>query len=1079
MNVRQMQRNSTVLEMDQAKGPCKDEGLSKFIELTPKGGIVFMQRLQALWIPACLVLTALLSVIAFAAEPGDNLLRNAEFELGTDPAGGPLHWTPFSGVPGVDYELSTERVASGAKSLKIIDRGATQSVGLRSAWVEVSGGQRFRAMVDVYIEEGTAMLYVDFLDAQGARVSALTANTSVAGSWQTLTVEATAPQRAAYVTLILYSSIPNVGTLYFDNARLYDISNQLVVLEEREPSNREIGFRPHDGQRVNVTPPPLVWLPTARAVSYTVELAQDPTFPTAATQRIEGIELPLYTHSQTLAPGEWYWRYWVMTDQGSLAGPSQVRSFIVEEGLPELPLPPTEVWLARIPTSHPRMFLRPEDVQALRERINVRAMSAVFTKGQLAARIGADLPPEPESPYATGALDIEVWQQGLDAMIPAFDTLEELAFLYLMHGGEEYAREGKRLLVHLAGMNPSGVTSYRGAPEVAMRMLWSLPRAYSWLYDALTEEERDIVRRTMRVRGQEAYNMLKALPFETSPYSSHPGRILGFLGQLSVAFMGEIPEAEGWLDYVVKILFAVYPAWGGDDGGYSEGNNYWRAYMNWMFDFLDVLKAATGLDLYPKPFFRNTGYFALYTSAPGMAQPFSDAQNGPTGGWDQIVMTHLARIHQDPYFSWYVNRIGGMTPRSKVLALVFGNVPMPPAKEPTDLPDARWFRDVGWVALHRDLANPSENVQFTFKSSPLGSASHSHSDQNAFVIYAYGDGLAISSGYYPWSRSPHHEQWTNATRSKNSLLIDGAGQPIFDIDAAGEILGLFHSGVYDYTAGEASGAYVNPNLQRFTRHVVYIRPDMYLLIDDVRTQKPVSVEWLLHSRFPIVWNQGEQRAYITGQRGQLDVHMLTPTGLTADVNDEFPVPPEVATYAKEWHMTVALPQKVTDVVIASLLVTGRASGGAPEILDAEARVEGETVDVTIRHRSDGVVVTEHVRMLLPPLGTNTVARVDAVAYGEDGAVLRAFASGGTVTTEGIASITEGWSAGVRWDSVQRRAIVQVGRTEALAQGERLEPGLGVTLELEAPFEPTALVLNGHAVTSWSYDPLRRMVRVEF
>ena len=161
-------------------------------------------------------------------------------------------------------------------------------------------------------------------------------------------------------------------------------------------------------------------------------------------------------------------------------------------------------------------------------------------------------------------------------------------------------------------------------------MLYTLPRAYSVAVMRMTEDERNVVRQSMRARGQEAYGMIKGLPFETSPFSSHPGRMLGFLGQLSIAFLDEIPEAEGWLDYVVQLLFAVYPAWGGDDGGYSEGNNYWRAYMSWMFDFLDAFKAVTGIDLYQKPFFQNTGYFALYTMSPGTGQPFSDGQNGTT-----------------------------------------------------------------------------------------------------------------------------------------------------------------------------------------------------------------------------------------------------------------------------------------------------------------------------------------------------------------------------------------------------------------------------------------------------------------
>ena len=78
-----------------------------------------------------------------------------------------------------------------------------------------------------------------------------------------------------------------------------------------------------------------------------------------------------------LEPGTWYWRYWAESNRG-LVGPSQVRSFVVPEGVTELPLPPKEEWLARIPREHPRLFLTPEDVQTLRDRLNVRPCLPCF-----------------------------------------------------------------------------------------------------------------------------------------------------------------------------------------------------------------------------------------------------------------------------------------------------------------------------------------------------------------------------------------------------------------------------------------------------------------------------------------------------------------------------------------------------------------------------------------------------------------------------------------------------------------------------------------------------------------------------
>ena len=1016
-----------------------------------------------------------------AAQDEPNLILNFDFSLGLNDQGLPLHWTLFGQGPMTSFELSDERATAGTHSLKLIDDNPEGSIGLRSHRVETAPGRRYIAEVDVFGESGSAMLYIDFLDAQGRRVQERAERKSAAMKWETITVEATAPEGAAYVTLILYANIANTGVFYYDNVRLYDITDRPLSLEEQQPAVRQLGYLPEDGSQAAVNPPPLIWLPDRAATGYIVEYGPDPSFAPGSYRRVEGIELPLYVPSHTFEPGTWYWRFWGVAADGQVYGPSRVRSFVIAEGLPEMPLPPTEEWMARIPKAHPRLFLRPEQVPSLRESINPALLSSVFNKGHMASVLGVQLPPEPRSAYESGSLDIDVWRSELNAMLPVFEVLEELAFLYVLTGKEQYAREGKKLLVHLAQMDPRGSTSYSGAPEIAMRMIYFIPRAYSWLYDALDEAERDIVRASARARGEEAYRMLKNLPYETSPYSSHPGRMLGFLGQLSLAFLDEIPEARGWLEYAVNLTAAIWPAWGGEDGGYSEGHGYWRSYLGWMFDFLDAIKVAADLDLYKKPFFQNTGYFALYAHSVGTGQPFSDGHNASAAGNGQ-VMAHLARVTQNPYFRWYADRVG-FDHRARFLALL-PQPPLPPSKEPADLPNARWFRDVGWVALHKELANPSENFQFTLKSSPYGSVSHSYADQNAFVLYAAGEGLAVSSGYYPYYNSPHHANWSNQTKSKNSLLIDGRGQTPNDMAARGEVLGLFHSSLYDYTAADAVEAYPLPYLSRFTRHVVYVRPDVYVLIDDVRAAQPVSVDWLLHSRFPIEWSQEAQSASIRGSRAALDVRLLAPGGFSGTVTDGFEPPPEATSYQNEWHLTVSTREKASHVTIVSLLAP-RLLRDDSEILDAEAKVDGEAVHVRIARRTaDQQVVTEFIEVQLPGEGEASLAAVRAWAVGEGESLLRGFvhhAAGAPLpeSASAVRWITPGWAAAAHWNAAERTISLELGRTGAADHRTVFGPGQNVEIGLAAPFEPARITVNGYTVSDWRYDPEAKAVVVNY
>jgi len=122
-------------------------------------------------------------------------------------------------------------------------------------------------------------------------------------------------------------------------------------------------------------------------------------------------------------------------------------------------------------------------------------------------------------------------------------------------------------------------------------------RAYDWTYDLFTPEERQKVETSMRGRAADFYKLLRNKPYENNPYESHAGRIIGFLGEAALEFHNEWPEAQEWLQYITRIYWGVYPAWGKDDGGWNEGPGYWSAYMSFALHFVVALKQATSIDL--------------------------------------------------------------------------------------------------------------------------------------------------------------------------------------------------------------------------------------------------------------------------------------------------------------------------------------------------------------------------------------------------------------------------------------------------------------------------------------------------
>lgn len=154
-----------------------------------------------------------------------NLIDNFDFSQGVDADGLPVGWTSFARNPeeGNDFMVTDERSFIGEYSLKNIDGSNERGVGVRSGDYPVEVGDLYRAEVDVFVESGSAQIFMDFRNESLVRVLSKSATVGTDADWQRLTVELEVPEGAVNVSLILYGSVGNVGVAYFDNVLLYKV----------------------------------------------------------------------------------------------------------------------------------------------------------------------------------------------------------------------------------------------------------------------------------------------------------------------------------------------------------------------------------------------------------------------------------------------------------------------------------------------------------------------------------------------------------------------------------------------------------------------------------------------------------------------------------------------------------------------------------------------------------------------------------------------------------------------------------------------------------------------------------------
>ena len=706
--------------------------------------------------------------------------------------------------------------------------------------------------------------------------------------------------------------------------------------DETPGKEGEWGLRPGDGEVVERDPPPFVWRPQEEATGYLIQVAADGDFAKVLYER-DDLELNCVCPHVTLGAGDFHWRF--AYRQGDEVSPwSSGRRFTVSEEAVEFPRPTDEDLLGRIP-EHPRLFFRPEDLARMRELAQGDLKSHYDALVKQCEGIIAEPPDITEPPkYPEGMERIspewmDMWWGNRRRCSAVTNSAATLAFTYLLSGEERYAAEAQRLLMAGCSWDPKGSTGFRYNDEAGMPFMYFVSRAYTWLGEYLPEEDRAKVREVMSVRGAETYNLLR--PRHTwRPYSSHSNRSWHFLGEMGIAFYGELPEAADWVTFAADVSFCVYPVWSDSDGGWHEGSAYWSSYLSRQTWWLDVQKAAFGIDGYERPFFGRAGDFALYNMPPGVEDGgFGDLCSGQRASSVARLMAIFARKAGNPYWQWYADESGGEQSESGYIGFLRALTDPPQGQPPVGLPSSKHFRGTGYAALHTDLVERDRDVQLLFKSSPFGTYSHGYESQNAFLLAAYGKPLLIRTGRRDGYGSAHHKNWQWQTRSVNSILVNGEGQRSHSFADGGTITDFFTSEHFDYVAGDATDAYQG-KLTKSIRRILFCKPEGIVVIhDELAAPEPATFQWLLHA--PNEFELGDGQVRTVNGDSAVQVTWLTPEGLDISQTNEFDPPPRRINLV-QWHLTAETPEKQSERHFVTVLQPYRTPDGPPATPTAEA-----------------------------------------------------------------------------------------------------------------------------------------------
>jgi hypothetical protein len=729
-----------------------------------------------------------------------------------------------------------------------------------------------------------------------------------------------------------------------------------LTLDERPAEADTWGYRPSAESKVTLNPPGFTWRPTKGADAYVLEVASDAAF---ANPVYRGEDLPWSAHcpNVTFPAGTYHWRYAAVATEGVQTAWSTVRSFTIGPEAVAFPKPSIDEATARLPKWHPRLFFRNEDLARYRELADgdlaevYAGLIASADKLLVSPPDVTEPPLYPEGTVRLSAAWKKIWWGNRRRTIAVVNSAATLAFTYRMTGDEKYGQGARDLLMAFAAWDPNGSTQYEYNDEAAMPALYFASRAYSWAYPMLSEADRARMVEVMTVRGRDCYNHLRKRPHLWRPYASHSNRAWHFLGELSITFMDDIPEARSWLDYAMTIFYTCYPVWTGGDGAWHEGVAYWSSYINRFMYWAFVMDSSFGVNVFERPFFQRSGDYGMYLMPPGSnSGGFGDQAQHSSSKGIAPLMAVLAAGASNGHWKWFADT-HGVDGGSGYLGMIYGaRLGATTSTPPSDLPSSAVFPETGLAMLNTNLLDGTDNVQVLFKSSPMGRVSHGHNSNNAFLLNVNGHTLLRRAGRREVHGSPHHREYMWHTKSDNAILVNGEGQIPHSAEAKGRITSSYFSDNVDVLVGEAGDSYTN--LNRWTRRVIFLKPSVVVLHDVLEAPEPSQYQFTLHGDAP--FEIGNGNATLQNDHGRVRVQFVEPAGLALTQTD-FHDPPlaEWNTFnLKEWHLQAEVrnPAKqqsfLTYLVVGDAEVTERSSAAAGEGLSQlNLTIDGEPAHV--------------------------------------------------------------------------------------------------------------------------------------
>ncbi|MHB9029457.1 MAG: DUF4962 domain-containing protein [Candidatus Latescibacterota bacterium] len=518
------------------------------------------------------------------------------------------------------------------------------------------------------------------------------------------------------------------------------------------------------------------------------------------------------------------------------------------------------------PKEHPRLYFTADELKtklANQTEIEKKILANSLAKPDYFKTLDLSIHKEATgltTEAATGGpytkIVFEGWRQPMYALSR---TIESGAWLYAFTGDKVAGEKAKEAMLRLCAFKmwnlpwqeAHGNHTYYPVGYIA----GPIGIGYDLLYPLLNEQEKKAIRDALMEKGiRQFYRDMVEMNRMPSSVTNHISVIVSNFIIDAIAIYGEDPDNPSLEPYVSGILAKMkrfadrtyYP-----DGGYGEPMGYQDMATRDLVKALPVIEKNFGIDYTTTTSLRDTYLYPLYsTTNDGRMLVMGDTRLEYTYNLTGNTFLWLSYRMKNPWTWAYVQKSleagrGGFMgwlwqPRGVT------------ARSREELPVSRYFPVKGEMIMRSSWSD--ESPVLTFKCGP--NSNHYHIDQGHFLLMTNGEALLTEAGeengyyanlYYPCYDIP--------TIGHNCLIIDNDADSQFPADYRNGIEALqtwpriqhaFAGQSFDEVSGDLACVYKG-KLDKYTRSLLFVKPDILFLYDQVASPQPHTYSWLFHA----------------------------------------------------------------------------------------------------------------------------------------------------------------------------------------------------------------------------------------